>query len=86
MMKESDLMAGMRVYFVHHPANTDPYVNSGMLTDTQYLCRDPETNEPLWPVETTYARRPMVLRLGEMFSTEEDAGKAVMDYVGRAAT
>ena len=85
-MQEQELKQGMRVWFAHCPPNTEPYVDSGELTDTRYLCTDPDTGKKLWPVTTTYTKKKMILTLDEMLATEEEAGKAVMGYAERRTT
>lgn len=73
MIKYEEMHPGMKVYFVHHKPGEDPYVDSATITATSYICKHPETGEPLYPAVSSYREAKMLLTLNEMHLTEEDA-------------
>lgn len=77
MIKYKEMHPGMKVYFVHHKPGEDPYVDSATITATSYICKHPETGEPLYPAVSSYRKAKMLLTLNEMHLTEEDAGHTI---------
>lgn len=73
MIKYEEMHPGMKVYFVHHKPGEDPYVDSATITATSYICKHPETGEPLYPAISSYREAKMLLTLNEMHLTEDDA-------------
>ena len=56
MMSLEELHIGMKVYFVQHKPGTEPYVNSAFITSKEYVCRHPDTGEPLYPATSSYRK------------------------------
>lgn len=77
MIKYEEMHPGMKVYFVHHKPGEDSYVDSATITATSYICKHPETGEPLYPAVSSYRKAKMLLTLNEMHLTEEDAGHTI---------
>ena len=77
MIKYEEMHPGMKVYFVHHKPGVEPYVDSATITTTSYICKHPETGEPLYPALSSYRKIKMLLTLNEMHLTEEDAGHTI---------
>ena len=77
MIKYEEMYPGMKVYFVHHRPGVEPYVDSATITTTSYICKHPETGEPLYPALSSYRKIKMLLTLNEMHLTEEDAGHTI---------